>query len=453
MINGAPLFAKAAVYVPPTTFPSLIDQTQFNGFWDEHHGDLSDLTGQFVKAAANADCNMLTVNSSGMYASDRFYDLCDLYGILVCQEVPELHPGETDDEMLENVRRETAFHCQRIRNFTSMALLAIADNSPLASVARDNANDLAANVAIMDTASYESLLGKPVMAGSSCSGHAWNNTLAPQDRYVSSPAVLWHDRANLIGNANDNFPEAHSLNDFVYFTQLRQAEVLKDEIERHRRNKGAVWGALISQLNDCWPGISRAIIDSERVPKAAYYWAKHFYAPVLVSLNRYDTNLAAYIVNDELHDIAGDLHITLETFEGEVLSSITEHVSVTANSSAKALDFDLAPFTGRERDVVVLAYFDYGRGSHATMFLAKPVDLRLPNPGLTWTLEGNSLTIKSSRFAAYVRVELSERLASKDDLTAHDNFFHMRAGEAAHVHFGYVNDVPAGLADIAVRWL
>jgi beta-mannosidase len=293
---------------------------------------------------------------------------------------------------------------------------------------------------------------------SSCGNRAWETVLADADKHPQSAAVRWHDKTKrgydaYLSMVALHFPEAQSLDDLVYYTQINQAEALKCGVEHYRRLKGRCWGTLFWQLNDCWPVQSWSVIDSLLAPKAAYYWAKHFYAPVLLSLVKEDDMVVAHVTNDELHEISGELSITLETFEGEVLTTQSTHVSMSANGTGAVGHMDISAAKGLERDTVVLAHFDYARGQHATMFLAEPKKLRLPNPAISWRLDGHILHLSARRFAAYVRVELSPTLAAATDLTAFDNFFHMRAGEEVTLYLGYSANVPIGLADISVRWL
>jgi beta-mannosidase len=107
-LNGIPVFMKGSNYIPQDNFQNRVTQERY-----EH----------IVRSAAEANMNMLRVWGGGIYEDDRFYDLCDRYGILVWQEMIfacAMYPG--DEEFLENVRLEVIDNITRIRNHACVAL-------------------------------------------------------------------------------------------------------------------------------------------------------------------------------------------------------------------------------------------------------------------------------------------------------------------------------------------
>ncbi|KAI9890623.1 MAG: hypothetical protein M1814_003821 [Vezdaea aestivalis] len=78
---------------------------------------------------------------------------------------------------------------------------------------------------------------------------------------------------------------------FAYYTQLIQSECISSAFSQWKRKwqgKGreACGGALVWQLNDCWPCVSWSIIDSELRPKLAYYAVKREMAAVTLGMKR-----------------------------------------------------------------------------------------------------------------------------------------------------------------------
>jgi beta-mannosidase len=81
----------------------------------------------------------------------------------------------------------------------------------------------------------------------------------------------------------DLFGAAGTVEEFVYFSQVMQARGVKAYVEHLRAHNSRNNGVLFWQLNDCCPAISWSAIDYTGGPKALYYYAKRFFAKVLVT--------------------------------------------------------------------------------------------------------------------------------------------------------------------------
>jgi len=109
VVNGVPIFAKGANWIPPDSFVTRFSDAQL-----EH----------LIRSAAAANMNMLRVWGGGYYESERFYDLCDRYGILVWQDfLFACAPYPLDEPIfLENVRCEVIENIRRLRHRACLAL-------------------------------------------------------------------------------------------------------------------------------------------------------------------------------------------------------------------------------------------------------------------------------------------------------------------------------------------
>jgi beta-mannosidase len=92
-------------------------------------------------------------------------------------------------------------------------------------------------------------------------------------------------------------------------------------------------GSIYWQLNDCWPVASWSSIDYYGRWKALQYYARRFYAPVLVSPHVEDGAVAVYIVSDKTAPETAQLRTRLMKFDGTVVSEKQQSVSVPALSS------------------------------------------------------------------------------------------------------------------------
>jgi beta-mannosidase len=127
-----------------------------------------------------------------------------------------------------------------------------------------------------------------------------HQSLADGDRaqkYVGSRIMTWHNKAT---GAHDTLAKylaenikytADTLPEYIYATQLIQSEALATAYRSWRRlfrgpGREYCAGALVWQLNDCWPTTSWAVVDYWRRPKMGYWAVKRENRPLTVGLKR-----------------------------------------------------------------------------------------------------------------------------------------------------------------------
>jgi beta-mannosidase len=107
----------------------------------------------------------------------------------------------------------------------------------------------------------------------------------------------------------------NSIEQYVDFTMISQAEGLKFGIEHYRRREPHCSGTLIWQFNDVWPGFSWSVVDYAGVPKAGYHYARRAFAPVIASICQgADGELQLWICNSSAVPVSCDAEVTLSRF-------------------------------------------------------------------------------------------------------------------------------------------
>jgi beta-mannosidase len=109
VVNGVPVFAKGSDWIPADSFPTRLT--------DEH---LEHLIG----SAAATHQNMLRVWGGGFYEDERFYDLCDRYGIMIWQDFMfacSIYPLD-EAPFLDNLQAEVRDNVRRLRHRACLAL-------------------------------------------------------------------------------------------------------------------------------------------------------------------------------------------------------------------------------------------------------------------------------------------------------------------------------------------
>lgn len=160
------------------------------------------------------------------------------------------------------------------------------------------------------------------------------------DRFAQSSTVDFHNKADgherrialyLVENfryAPDPFEQ------FIYCTQLMQAECLASAYRLWKRQwkgpgKEYCGGALVWQINDCWPVTSWAIVDFYLRPKHAYYTVKREMAPISLGVTRKE-----HVVPKDKHTRA----FVTKTTEIEVWGSNLTLKDMTVDVVIKAFD-------------------------------------------------------------------------------------------------------------------
>lgn len=160
----------------------------------------------------------------------------------------------------------------------------------------------------------------------------------PGDRDIGSEVMQSHQKHPRGNQLIRKYMSRHyripdDFEDFLYVSQLLQAEGIKTGMEAHRGNKPACMGSLFWQLNDCWPVASWSGIDYYGRWKALHYFAGKAYDEVLVSPVSDNDNLKIYVVSDRLHDITAKLKLQLMEFDGDIKKEETLQIHIPANSS------------------------------------------------------------------------------------------------------------------------
>ena len=383
VVNGVPIFAKGSNWIPADSFPTRIT--------DEHLESL-------IKSAVAAHENMLRVWGGGFYEEDRFYKLCDRYGILVWQDCIfscSVYPFDIP-EFLENVRVEVAQNVSRLRHRTSFALWC--GNNEM-----EQGWEMWGwfGKASQDRASYDQFFHKllpewiisldpdHVYWPSSPSSltpfentngqkqgdaHYWDvwhgrrpftayreqfprfmsefgfQSLPPletvqtyadkKDWNMTSYIMEHHQRSTggnglMISQMTDTFRMPTSFPSLVYLSMVLQAEGIRYGVEHWRRNKQRVSGTLIWQLNDCWPVASWSSLDFFGRWKALHYAARRFYSPVLVSIEDQGQTMHVHVTSDVTAPFHGKIVWQLMALDGRVIESGEEAVSLVALESKK----------------------------------------------------------------------------------------------------------------------
>jgi beta-mannosidase len=266
---------------------------------------------------------------------------------------------------------------------------------------------------------------------------------SPEDRTgIFTPVMLVHQKNNE-GNSliHDyllrDYPEPKDFASFLYVSQVLQAEGIKIGAEHFRRSRPETMGSIFWQLNDCWPVASWSSIDYYGRWKALQYYARRFYAPVLVSPHVEDGMLKTYIVSDKVEPVSGQLRLRINDFDDKLVYERDQPVSVPALSSQVYWQRALSDLGGADTDtsrVFVMAELivDGKSVSRNLIYLVPTKQVHLPvahiSTELTQVAGGYHLKLSSPVLARSVYVTFG---AASAELS--DNYFDLLPYEAVDV--------------------
>lgn len=478
-INGVPLFAKGANWIPPDSFVNRYTDARME--YD-------------LNAMKFANMNLLRVWGGGYYESDALYEKCDRDGILIwqdfcfaCQPYPFF-----DDSLLQNVQKEVEYNVKRLRHHACLAIWNGNNEIESMSIAWRNRFKY---VEWTEKFFYHILpdwLKKldaqtPYIPGSPCGiehlkgfdrdnvgdTHLWAvwhglqpltyyrkrmtrfcsefgfeslpdlktiETFAkPQDYALTSEVFNAHQKCNS-GNMKmayyitSRFRLPKKFEDYIYLSQICQEECVRDATEHWRRNRGRCNGSIWWQLNDCWPVCSWASIDYYGNYKALQYTARHFNAPVIVSLEDTKEEVKIFCINDTRTSVKNcSVEYRLFDFNGKQLTSGDFGMQTLNALESRCVGTltvaELRKFGSLKSAVLIveLKQEDTVRSRRTLLFEAEK-NLRLPKTDIHMTVKIENtqavLSITSDKYTRFLQIH------SKSNTNPFsDNYFDLLPGE------------------------
>ena len=468
-LNGEPLFAKGANYIPCDVFLPRVTRAVYEKTIDD---------------AAAVNMNMLRVWGGGVYEDDVFYELCDERGILVWQDFMfacSIYPAE--GAWLENVRLEAEDNIRRLRNHPSIAVWCGNNecneawfgwgwNTRYAEQGHPEWDRIIGDqlrrqyYEVLPEAVAACSPGTPYHPSSPWSRHegtsensegdthfwkVWHSRapiadynatrsrffseygfqsfpeyasvlrFAPEERDwdIESEVMMAHQRGGDFANMRirqyleDEYWPARDFRTFLYMSHVLQGDAIKTAIEAHRRDKPYCWGSLFWQHNDCWPVASWASRDWYGRWKAQHYFARPAFDDILVSPLAEGNTLNVRLVSDRRKTVRGKLRITVMDMDGALLSENTRSLTVAPNASRNVYSADISGLLhgcARNRAIVVAEFTTDGRRYANIGYFVSQKELELPEADIRWSVgpaaDGYEITLSSDRFVRAVWLAL-----------------------------------------------
>ncbi|MDQ0795973.1 glycoside hydrolase family 2 protein [Streptomyces sp. B1I3] len=378
-VNDEPVFVRGVNWIPDDCFPVRVTRQRISDRFDQ---------------AIAAGVNLVRVWGGGLYESDDFYELADEKGLLVWQDFPFACAAYPEEQPLyDEVAAEVRENLVRLAPHPSLVLWC-GNNENLEGHA-DWGWQEKLEGRTWGHGYYHELLPalcaetdptRPYWPGSPYSGspelrpqdpargtvHLWDvwnrvdyrhyadtahrfvaefgfqgpPAYATLRRAVSGPLVpgdpliAHHQKAEdgdakLLRGLGDHLPQpgASSFDDWHWLTQLNQARAVAFGIRHFRSHTPYCMGAIVWQLNDCWPVVSWAAVDGDGRRKPLWYALRTVYADRLMAVR----DGVLHLVNDSPRPWEGSLRLTRRGLDGTVLAEEMIMVGTAARGTGRVL--------------------------------------------------------------------------------------------------------------------
>lgn len=482
-VNGVNVFAMGADYIPEDHLLGRVDK---------------ETTKTLLEKALFANFNSIRVWGGGHYPQDWFYDLCDEMGLIVWQDfmfacaVYDLTP-----EFEENITNELIDNIKRLRHHASLGLMcgnnemeSFVNDGTWVSKKSEVRDYIIMYERIMPELMKDYAPQVCYRPSSPSSGGSFD---VPQDenrgdvhywdvwhgnkpfsefrkfhfRYLSefgfqsfpfkktvekitdderdmnifSYVMEKHQRngsanGKIMNYMQQTYKYPTSFENVIYASQLLQADAIRYGVEHFRRNRSEdrCMGAVYWQFNDCWPVASWSSVDYCQRLKALHYYARRFFAPVMISCEEegmlgsgqelvrlpfgFKKSIRLNVTNETLKDEKVTVKWQLRDADAKVLSDNSVDITVPKLSAVWLDKVELPDVDIYNQYVSYAAYIDGEKVSEGTVIFSYPKYFRYENPELSVKVEGNKLTVSATKYAKSVEI-----LNDNEDLILSDNYF------------------------------
>ncbi|WP_460796366.1 glycoside hydrolase family 2 protein [Microbacterium sp. GXF0217] len=426
VVNDQEVYVKGVNWIPDDALFPRVDRARYE---------------RRLRQAAAANLNLVRVWGGGIYESEDFYELCDELGLLTwqdflfaCAAYPEEEPirSEVEAEAREQIVRLSTHpslvlltgNNENIWGYEDWGWKQELDGKTWGAYYYYDlfpklVDELAAHVPYSPGSPF-SPNGEHPNAEPHGTMHLWEqwnrqDYLTYRDhapRFVAefgwqgppawstmtrsisdepltpeSPGMLVHQKA-MEGNVKltrgllPHFRMPTDTDTWHWAMQLNQAHAVRFALEHFRSLAPHNSGAVVWQLNDCWPVTSWAAIDGDERLKPLWHALKNAFAPRVVTIqprpstgSGTDAGLSVVVGNDTDAAWSGDLVVRRVRFDGTALAEQTVPVTASVRGTATAaIASDVATAQDAAGELIVASIGDV-RGY---WYFTEPRDSQLP---------------------------------------------------------------------------
>lgn len=381
-----------------------------------------------MAALARSGANTLVIPADCAMPSDRFFELCDLYGVVAIRESRNI--------------KEDADALARVSHHASVGIIDVVSSSDDTVMISEQLHAINKSF----EPSYEDEVASYPETKYVASYRTICEKLDKSERNLFSERVEGDcegDVVSLIALSAEKYLYASNIYDFAYISELVAAQNMERCVMEARIARGKMGRAVFASLGKKTGVVSAGLVDMCHRPTAVTYRAAKFFAPVVAYAKAKGSTVEFYISNESRTDFAGVLEYKIIDSKNNVIYKNEEICSASASSAKLICARDLAEHVSSyERERVV--EYSLISGSNvvyrSTLMLCEPKRFKLESPDIVAQISGAdkkfSITLAASAFAKDVEIGFEG-----SDAIFRDNFIDITQNTPIKISFSIVGPV------------
>ncbi|MBQ7386810.1 MAG: hypothetical protein IJW03_01450 [Clostridia bacterium] len=378
-------------------------------------------------AAARAGVNTLVIPCDCDMPCDRFFELCDLYGMVAVRECTDIRAD------YDALFRRSTHASVGIVDFIGVGDNILAVSDKLREINQDL--ELSAEDKAAEHYSVKSLACVKTV----------RERIAKKDRNILSEAVAGKDDGEiikLIGTAATKHLYAENIYDFAYVSQLVEAELVEREMMERRIARRARGRAVFSSIGKKSGVISDGLIDVNYRTKAVAYRAARFFSPTAAYAKAEGSVVEFYVSNESRSNFVGVIEYRILDSANNLIHKNEESCIVNSSSSKFLFTRDFSEYiAGRECECVL--EYSLHSGSNlvyrSSMIFVEPKKFKFLDPFIESEISGAdkkySLTLTSHAFAMGVEIDFENT-----DVVINDNYINITQNMPIKISFTVIGE-------------
>ena len=376
MINGCKFLPMGAIYL---------------GEEDPDFHTSENKMEAFVTSASMSNYNCLVIPADSPRPSGRFWDLCDIYGIVVIEE----HMGLDDDSI-------TAI--ERNCHHPSLCLIDAVDVEEI-----DRAKEVMKNRMPTVAISFVDCLQEYDSAPTLPSMKTLRTLIPENERTLFSKSIEsltnTEDMRRMLISVADRYPYPGNLSSFAYASALAAAHSIGRMVRASRMSMGAGGRAIFDRLGDPTLVVSGSAIDTKSRWKPLQYYSMRHFDSVKVYADMDGENIVFSASNLRKLDFIGSLEYRIADASNYTIYKSGEPCEISALSSMRISTRNISEYIkGHENEYYIEYYLKEGSVvlSKSTLLLVPEKHFAFKKPKLKAVISGEgkrfSITLSSNVF-------------------------------------------------------